>query len=160
MDLIPGSWEFGRLGTLVERTTRFTLLLYLPRMAGHGHEGSPREKERAGTPPVAAPRRYGDAISRTIVTLPEQLRRSLTWDRGAESGPARARLKIQGGRACRSIFLRSSQPMAATRHQREQLTGLLRQYFPKGTDLSLHSANDELQAVARRPQLGRPRKTA
>src|SRR6476646_4620111 len=86
---VPGHWEgdlilglgSSAIGTLVERTTRFTLLLHLPRMSGHGHEV--RVKNR---PPLAG---HGteavcEAITRTIITLPEELRRSLTWDQGAE----------------------------------------------------------------------------
>src|SRR4051812_24527477 len=69
------------IGTLVERTTRFTMLLHLPRMDGYGVE--PRVKNG---PPLAG---YGaeamrDAITARITTLPEQMRRSLTWDRGKE----------------------------------------------------------------------------
>src|SRR3712207_1476647 len=86
---IPGHWEGdliigtdrSAIGTLVERTTRFTMLLHLPRMAGYGIE--PRIKNG---PALAG---YGaeamrDAITAKIGTLPVQLRRSLTWDRGKE----------------------------------------------------------------------------
>jgi IS30 family transposase len=86
---VPGHWEgdliigTGRsaIGTLVERTTRFTMLLHLPRMDGYGVE--PRVKNG----PALAGRgaeAVKDAIIGTITTLPEQLRRSLTWDRGKE----------------------------------------------------------------------------
>ena len=117
---VPGHWEgdlilglgSSAIGTLVERTTRFTLLLYLLRMAGHGHEDRVKNGPAIAGHGAEAVR---DAISRTIVTLPEQLRRSLTWDQGAEMAQ-HARLKIEAG--VRVPFLRSSQPMA-TRHQRE-----------------------------------------
>ena len=85
---VPGHWEgdlllglgSSAIGTLVERTTRFTILLHLPRM------------DRYGSPPVKnGPALAGhgakavrDAIASSISTLPEQLRRSLTWDQGAE----------------------------------------------------------------------------
>jgi transposase InsO family protein len=78
---------------LVERTTRFTLLLHLPRMTGHGHEARVKNGPALAGHGAEALR---DAITRTIITLPEQLRRSLTWDQGAE--PAlHARLKIDAG---------------------------------------------------------------
>jgi transposase, IS30 family len=80
---VPGHWEgdlivglgSSAIGTLVERTTRFTLLLYLPRMTGHGH------KDRVKNGPALAghgAEAVRDAITRTIITLPKQLRRSLT----------------------------------------------------------------------------------
>ena len=86
---VPGHWEgdlilglgSSAIGTLVERTTRFTLLLYLPRMAGHGHEARVKNGPALAGHGADAVR---DPITRTIVTLPEQLRRSLTWDQGAE----------------------------------------------------------------------------
>jgi IS30 family transposase len=79
-DLIIGS-DRSAIGTLVERTNRFTMLLHLPQTAGYGVE--PRVKNG---PPLAG---YGaeamrEAIASKISTLPEQLRRSLTWDRGKE----------------------------------------------------------------------------
>ena len=86
---VPGHWEgdlilglgSSAIGTLVERTTRFTMLLHLPRMPGHG-EG-PRVKNGPALAGHGA-EAVRDAITRTITTLPEQLRRSLTWDQGAE----------------------------------------------------------------------------
>src|SRR5438105_5517048 len=83
-----------------------------------------------------------DAITRTIVTLPEQLRRSLTWDQGAEMAQ-HARLKIDAG--VRVYFCDPHSPWQ--RGTNENTNGLLRQYFPKGTDLSIHSA-DEIASVA------------
>jgi Transposase and inactivated derivatives, IS30 family len=93
-----------------------------------------------------------DAITRTIVTLPEQLRRSLTWDQGAEMAQ-HARLKIEAG--VRVYFCDPHSPWQ--RGTNENTNGLLRQYFPKGTDLSMHSAN-EIAAVAAALN-SRPRKT-
>ena len=82
---MPGHWEgdlilglgSSAIGTLVERTTRFTLLLHLPRMTGHGHEARVKNGPALAGHGAEAVR---DAITRTIITLPEQLRRSLTWD--------------------------------------------------------------------------------
>ena len=154
---VPGHWEgdlilglgSSAIGTLVERTTRFTLLLYLPRMAGHGHEARVKNGPALAGHGAEAVR---DAISRTIVTLPEQLRRSLTWDQGAEMAQ-HARLKIEAG--VRVHFRDPHSPWK--RGTNENINGLLRQYFPKGTDLSMHSAN-EIAAVAAALN-SRPRKT-
>ena len=154
---VPGHWEgdlilglgSSAIGTLVERTTRFTLLLYLPRMAGHGHEARVKNGPALAGHGFEAVR---DAISRTIVTLPEQLRRSLTWDQGAEMAQ-HARLKIEAG--VRVYFCDPHSPWQ--RGTNENTNGLLRQYFPKGTDLSMHSAN-EIAAVAAALN-SRPRKT-
>ena len=98
---VPGRWEgdlilglgSSAIGTLVERMTRFTLLLHLPRMTDHGHEARVKNGPAlAGNGAEAV----CDAITRTIITLPEQLRRSLTWDQGAEIAQ-HARLKIDAG---------------------------------------------------------------
>src|SRR5438105_6128512 len=155
--IVPGHWEgdlilglgSSAIGTLVERTTRFTLLLHLPRMAGHGHEARVKNG-----PPLAGhgAEAVRDAITRTIVTLPEQLRRSLTWDQGAEMAQ-HARLKIEAG--VRVYFCDPHSPWQ--RGTNENTNGLLRQYFPKGTDLSIHSA-DEIASVATALN-SRPRKT-
>jgi IS30 family transposase len=93
-----------------------------------------------------------DAITRTIITLPEQLRRSLTWDQGAEIGQ-HARLKIDAG--IQVYFCDPHSP--CQRGTSENTNGLLRQYSPKGTDLSMHSA-DEIAAVEAALN-SRPRKT-
>jgi len=87
--VMPGHWEgdlilglgSSAIGTLVERMTRFTLLLHLPRMTGHGHEARVKNGPALAGHGAEAVR---DAITRTIITLPKQLRRSLTWDQGAE----------------------------------------------------------------------------
>lgn len=135
---VPGHWEgdlilglgSSAIGTLVERTTRFTMLLHLPRLEGHGE--APRVKNGPalaghGAEAVCA------AITRTILTLPEQLRRSLTWDQGAEMAQ-HARLKIDTG--VQVYFCDPRSPWQ--RGTNENTNGLRRQYFPKGTDLSAH----------------------
>jgi IS30 family transposase len=154
---VPGHWEgdlilglgSSAIGTLVERMTRFTLLLHLPRMRDHGHEARVKNGPALAGHGAEA---VCDAITRTIATLPEQLRRSLTWDQGAEMSQ-HARLKIDAG--IQVYFCDPHSPWQ--RGTNENTNGLLRQYFPKGTDLSTHSA-DELAAVAATLN-SRPRKT-
>ncbi len=154
---VPGHWEgdlilglgSSAIGTLVERTTRFTMLLHLPRMDGHG--SGPREKNGPALAGHGA-EAVRDAIARKITSLPEQLRQSLTWDQGAEMSQ-HVQLKIDTGVAV--YFCDPHSPWQ--RGTNENTNGLLRQYFPKGTDLSLHSA-DDLAAVASTLN-GRPRKT-
>ena len=154
---VPGHWEGdliigtdrSAIGTLVERTTRFTMLLHLPRMAGYGVE--PRVKNG---PALAG---YGaeamrEAIASKIVTMPEQLRRTLTWDRGKELAQ-HAQLKIDTNVAV--YFADPHSPWQ--RGTNENTNGLLRQYFPKGTDLARWNA-EEIDAVAAALN-GRPRKT-
>jgi IS30 family transposase len=154
---MPGHWEgdlimglgSSAIGTLVERTTRFTLLLHLPRMAEHGHQVRVKNGPALAGHGAEAVR---DAITHTIITLPEQLRRSLTWDQGAEMAQ-HARLKIDTG--VQVYFCDPHSPWQ--RGTNENTNGLLRQYFPKGTDLSMHSAQD-IAAVAAALN-SRPRKT-
>ena len=144
---VPGHWEgdlilglgSSAIGTLVERTTRFTMLLHLPRLAGYGE--APRIKNGPALAGHGA-EAVRDAIARTIITLPEELRRSLTWDQGAEMAQ-HDRLKIDAG--VQVYFCDPQSPWQ--RGTNENTNGLLRQYFPKGTDLSIHSA-DEIAAVA------------
>jgi IS30 family transposase len=154
---VPGHWEgdlilglgSSAIGTLVERTTRFTLLLHLPPMEGHG------TGLRAKNGPALAghgAEAVRDAIACTITTLPEQLRRSLTWDQGAEMAQ-HARLRVDTG--LQVYFCDPHSPWQ--RGTNENTNGLLRQYFPKGTNLSVHNA-DELAAVAAALN-SRPRKT-
>ena len=153
---VPGHWEgdliLGRdssaIGTLVERTTRFTMLLHLPQMADHAQ---PRVKNG---PPLAGhgAEAVRDAIAAAIITLPEQLRRSLTWDQGTEMAQ-HAKLRIKTG--LQIYFCDPHSPWQ--RGTNENTNGLLRQYFPKGTDLSRHS-RQALAAVAAALN-GRPRKT-
>ena len=147
-DLIIGL-NRSATGTLVERTSRFTMLLHLPRMAGH--DLAPPIKNG---PPLAG---HGaaavrDAITEQIGTLPTQLRRSLTWDQGSELSQ-HVQLRIDSGLAV--YFCDPHSPWQ--RGTNENTNGLLQQYFPKGTDLSRHSVTD-LDAVANVPN-GRPRKT-
>ncbi len=154
---VPGHWEgdlilglgSSAIGTLVERSTRFTMLLHLPRMEGHG--AGPGVKNGPALAGHGAEAVRG-AITRTITTLPAELRRSLTWDQGAEMAQ-HARLKIDAG--VEVYFCDPQSPWQ--RGTNENTNGLLRQYFPKGTDLSTHSA-DTLAAVAATLN-GRPRKT-
>jgi transposase, IS30 family len=153
---VPGHWEgdlilgldSSAIGTLVERTTRFTMLLHLPRMSGHDE---PRVKNGPALAGHGA-QAVRDAIADSITTLPEQLRRSLTWDQGAEMAQ-HARLRIDTGLAI--YFCDPHSPWQ--RGSNENTNGLLRQYFPKGTDLSKHSTGD-LAAVAAALN-SRPRKT-
>jgi IS30 family transposase len=154
---VPGHWEGdliiglnrSAIGTLVERTTRFTMLLHLPPMEGHGT--TLREKNGPALAGHGA-EAVRDAIARTITKLPEQLRRSLTWDQGAEMSQ-HAKLKIDIG--LNIYFCDPHSPWQ--RGTNENTNGLLRQYFPKGTDLSAHGP-DDLLAVATALN-GRPRKT-
>jgi IS30 family transposase len=154
---VPGHWEgdlilgldSSAIGTLVERSTRFTTLLHLPRMEGHGN--GPRVKNGPALAGHGADA-VRDAIAASIVTLPDQLRRSLTWDQGAEMAQ-HAQLRVDAGLAI--YFCDPHSPWQ--RGTNENTNGLLRQYFPKGTDLSKHTA-DELAAVAAALN-GRPRKT-
>ena len=154
---VPGHWEGdlilglnrSAIGTLVERSTRFTMLLRLPPMDGHGVE--PRVKNGPALAGHGA-EAVRDAIAEVIMTLPEQLRRSLTWDQGAEMAQY-AQLRIATGLAI--YFCDPHSPWQ--RGTNENTNGLLRQYFPKGTDLSRHS-RDDLEAVALALNT-RPRKT-
>jgi IS30 family transposase len=154
---VPGHWEgdlilglnSSAIGTLVERTTRFTMLLHLPPMDGHGVELRTRTSPALAGHGAQAVR---DAIAATIAELPEHLRRSLTWDQGAEMAQ-HAQLRIDTGLAI--YFCDPQSPWQ--RGTNENTNGLLRQYFPKGTDLAKHSV-DDLAAVAAALN-GRPRKT-
>jgi IS30 family transposase len=153
---VPGHWEgdlilgldSSAIGTLVERTSRFTMLLRLPPM--NGRDG-PRVKNGPALTGHGA-EAVRDAIADAITTLPEQLRRSLTWDQGAEMAQ-HAQLRIDTGLPV--YFCDPQSPWQ--RGTNENTNGLLRQYFPRGTDLARHSA-DELAAVAATLN-ARPRKT-
>jgi transposase, IS30 family len=139
---VPGHWEGdlilgsvasqSAVGTLVERTTRFTILLHLP--DGHRSE------------------QVADAMVDAIQGLPERLRRTLTWDQGAEL--TRHQL-IAEATGFHIYFCDPHSPWQ--RGTNENTNGLLRQYLPKGTDLSFHGKGlldniaDELN--------NRPRKT-
>ena len=154
---VPGHWEGdliigpnrSAIGTLVERSSRFTMLVHLPREKGYGL--TPRTKNG---PALAG---YGavtmaNALKRTVTTLPGQLWQSLTWDRGKELSD-HARFTIESG--VDVFFADPHSPWQ--RGTNENTNGLLRQYFPKGTDLSRWS-DREIQAVANALN-SRPRKT-
>jgi IS30 family transposase len=154
---VPGHWEgdlivglnSSAIGTLVERTTRFTLLLHLPPMDGHGSEVRTKNGPATAGHGAEAVR---DAIADAIGTLPQQLRRSLTWDQGSEMAQ-HAQLRMDTG--VEIYFCDPHSPWQ--RGSNENTNGLLRQYFPKGTDLARHSRAD-LDAVALALNT-RPRKT-
>ena len=138
---VPGHWEgdliIGKdgasaIGTLVERATRYVLLVHLP-------GGRSAEAVR-------------DALIDTVQTLPAHLRRSLTWDQGAEMAAHGA---FSLATDIPVFFCDPASPWQ--RGSNENTNGLLRQYFPKGTDLSLHD-REHLAAVAAELN-GRPRKT-
>ncbi|WP_236569079.1 IS30 family transposase [Streptomyces sp. MBT58] len=131
-DLIVGKDNRSAIGTLVERTTRFVMLVHLPN--GRGTE------------------LMRDALLDTVKALPPHLKRSLTRDQGPEMGrhhefATAANMPV--------YFCNPASPWQ--RGSNENTNGLLRQYFPKGTDLSLHS-RDHLDAVAAELN-SRPRKT-
>ncbi len=142
----PGHWEgdlilgldSSAIGTLIERSTRFAMLLHLPRMPGHG-----RVREHNG-PALAG---HGAeavrvALSAALGALPAPMRKTLTWDQGAEMAQHAA---LQREIGTQVYFCEPHSPWQ--RGSNENLNGLLRQYFPKGTDLSRHGAQ-ELAAVA------------
>ena len=137
---VPGHWEgdliFGKkmtsIGTLVERHSRYVILLKLP----HGH----------GAPAVRA------AMTKRILTLPAQLRRSITWDQGKEMAE-HTQFTIDTG--VQIYFCDPKSPWQ--RGTNENTNGLLRQYLPRSTDLSQCSQR-ELDAIARSLNT-RPRQT-
>jgi len=154
---VPGHWEGdliigtdrSAIGTLVERASRFTMLLHLPRQEGWGIQ--PRVKNGAPLAGLGAEAMRA-AIAARMATMPDQLRRSLTWDRGKELAQ-HAQLSIDTGIAV--YFADPQSPWQ--RGTNENTNGLLRQYFPKGTDLSRWSVED-IDAVATTLN-SRPRKT-
>jgi transposase, IS30 family len=138
---VPGHWEGDLLmgkglrsavGTLVERSTRFCLLLPL-------REGKSAEAVQA-------------AMQKAIATLPAELVRSVTWDQGSEMA---THLDFTTATGIPIYFCDPHSPWQ--RGSNENTNGLLRQYMPKGTDLSPLSAED-LEAIQRSLN-GRPRKT-
>ena len=116
-DLIIGRKNLSAIGTLVERTSNYTMLLHLP-------DGYTPELVR-------------DALAAKIKTLPEMLRASLTWDQGPEM---RDWKQVAVDADIDIFFCDPHAPWQ--RATNENTNGLLRQYFPKGTDLTLHSAQD------------------
>jgi IS30 family transposase len=153
---VPGHWEgdlilglgSSAIGTLVERASRFTMLLHLPPL---DRRDGPRPKHGPALTGHGA-EAVSDAIADAVRTLPEQLRRSLTWDQGAEMAE-HAQLRIDTG--LEVYFCDPQSPWQ--RATNENTNGLLRQYFPKGTNLAWHNA-DDLAAVAAALN-SRPRKT-
>jgi IS30 family transposase len=131
-DLILGSNNASAIGTLVERSTRFVMLLHLP------------DGRDAAT--------VAEAMTDMIATLPPLLLGSLTWDQGKEMAHHK---KITLDTGLQIYFCDPHSPWQ--RGSNENTNGLLRQYFPKGTDLSQHSAAD-LDRVAAELN-GRPRET-
>jgi len=131
-DLILGKGNRSAIGTLVERSTRFVLLLHLP-------EGRGAEAVR-------------ETMAAAIQTLPTALRRSITWDQGMEMAE---HVRFRADTGVEVFFCDPHSPWQ--RGSNENTNGLLRQYFPKGTDLSAHGA-EVLQAAADSLN-GRPRQT-
>ena len=119
-DLIVGKRNGSAIGTVVERTTNYTLLLHLP--DGHGTQA------------------VTDALLARLRELPAQLRRSVTWDQGKEMSAHKNLTCGELGDDFKVYFCDPRSPWQ--RAVNENTNGLLRQYFPKGTDLSAHSAED------------------
>jgi IS30 family transposase len=119
-DLIVGKLSASAIGTVVERTTNYTLLLHLP--DGHGTQA------------------VTNALLARLRELPAQLRRSVTWDQGKEMSAHKSLTCGELGEDFKVYFCDPRSPWQ--RAVNENTNGLLRQYFPKGTDLSLHSASD------------------
>jgi transposase, IS30 family len=132
-DLITGANNRSAIGTLVDRASRFTILVHLP---GRRH-----------TAEVVR-----DALVQAMAILPAQLRRSLTWDQGKEMA---LHGQIAEALGMAVFFCEPHSPWQ--RPSNENTNGLLRQYFPKGTDLRVHGP-DRLAAVAAELN-DRPRKT-
>jgi IS30 family transposase len=152
---VPGHWEGdlmigllrSAIGTVVERTSRYTLLVHLPRLHGYGVVEPIKNGSALGGYGAIAMK---DALQATMESMPAELLRSLTWDRGKELS-AHAQFKIDTGIAV--YFADPRSPWQ--RGTNENTNGLLRQYFPKGTDLSRRSLDDLLAvqtAINSRPR--------
>ncbi len=137
-DLIIGTGR-SAIGTLVERSSRSTLLVHLPRLEGWGVIPPVKNGASLGGYGAIA---MNAALTTSMTRLPEQLRKSLTWDRGKELS-AHAQFALDTG--TKVFFADPHSPWQ--RPTNENTNGLLRQYFPKGTDLSRWSSTD-LEAVA------------
>src|SRR5580704_5960566 len=117
-DLIMGAGNRSAIGTLVERTTRFLVLLVFP-------DGIPTAEM------------VHQAITAALARLPEALRRTLTWDQGKELA---LHQQITAATGTGVFFCDAHSPWQ--RGSNENMNGLLRDYFPKGTDLSVHTVAD------------------
>lgn len=154
---VPGHWEGdliigtdrSAIGTLVERSSRSTVLVHLPRLEGWGENPPVKNGPSLGGYGAVA---MNAALTTSMTTLPDQLRKTLTWDRGKELA-GHAQFTLATG--TKVFFADPHSPWQ--RPTNENTNGLLRQYFPKGTDLSRWSAED-LAAVALALN-NRPRKT-
>lgn len=137
----PGHWEgdliigleSSAIGTLVERSTRFTVLLHLPRMGEHGTAREKNGPALAGHGAEAVRM----AITDAMLALPPAMRKSLTWDQGAEMAQ---HVQVKDATGMQIYFCEPRSPWQ--RGTNENTNGLLRQYFPKGTDLARYSAPD------------------
>jgi IS30 family transposase len=152
---VPGHWEGdliiglhrSAIGTVVERTSRYTLLVHLPRLEGYGTVTPIKNGPALGGYGAIAMK---DALESTMGSMPAALLRSLTWDRGKELS-AHAQFTIDTGIAV--YFADPHSPWQ--RGTNENTNGLLRQYFPKGTDLSRWDLDDILavqDAINSRPR--------
>jgi IS30 family transposase len=145
---VPGHWEGdlmiglnrSAIGTVVERTSRYTLLVHLPRLQGYGTIPPTKTGPSLGGYGAIAMK---NALQATMTTMPSELLRSLTWDRGKELS-AHAQFRTDTGMAV--YFADPHSPWQ--RGTNENTNGLLRQYFPKGTDLSRWPAEDLLAVQA------------
>jgi IS30 family transposase len=132
-DLIMGAHNRSAIGTLVERTTRFVILFAF-------HDG------------VASADGARQAITQALGYLPQTLRRTLTWDQGKELAMHQ---QITASTGADVFFCDAHSPWQ--RASNENMNGLLRDYFPKATDLSIHTAQDLARVAAEVND--RPRKT-
>ena len=137
------------IGTLFERSSRLTLLVHLPRENGYGL--IPRTENGPALADYGAVT-MANALKKTVTTLPAHLKQSLTWDRGKELSD-HARFTIESG--VKVFFADPRSPWQ--RGTNENTNGLLRQYFPKGCDLSRWNAQ-KIHAVTNTLNT-KPRKT-
>jgi len=148
-DLVIGL-ERSAIGAVVERTTRFTLLVHLPREEGYRHKETPTNGPALvgyGAIPMK------NTLARAMSTLPKELARSLTWDCGKELS-AHTPFTVETGIP---VFLADPQP-PWQRGTNENTNGLLRQHFPKGTDLSRMIVGGD-RSCRSRPQHPAPQDT-